>query len=112
MEIPSSHSGIVNEMKVALCDKLRQGSPILLLDVAEVAGAATQEIMPKQAVAPVQPAYTAINTVANLVAIELRQASPSVRKFARELGVSLNEVKCTGPKGRITDADGMVMTNS
>ncbi len=35
----------------------------------------------------------------------LPHASPSVRKFARELGVPLGEIKGTGPKGRITQDD-------
>ncbi|RZI93266.1 MAG: dihydrolipoamide acetyltransferase, partial [Variovorax sp.] len=35
----------------------------------------------------------------------LPHASPSVRKFARELGVPLEEVKGTGPKNRITEQD-------
>ena len=35
----------------------------------------------------------------------LPHASPSVRKFARELGVPLNEVKGSGPKGRISQED-------
>ena len=110
MEIPSSHSGIVNEMKVALGDKLRQGSLILLLDVAEVTVAAEVaevaevavevivDSMPKQAVAPVQLASTAINPIADQMTVDLPHASPSVRKFARELGIPLNEVKGTGPK--------------
>ena len=42
----------------------------------------------------------------------LPHASPSVRKFARELGVPLNEVKGTGLKGRITDADVQSFTRS
>ncbi len=127
MEIPSSHSGIVNEMKVALGDKLRQGSLILLLDVAEVVEVAVAaevaevaevavevivDSMPKQAAAPVQPASTAINPIADQTAVDLPHASPSVRKFARELGVPLNEVKGTGPKGRITDADVQTFTRS
>ena len=37
--------------------------------------------------------------------VGLPHASPSVRKFARELGVPLAEVKGTGPKGRITQGD-------
>jgi pyruvate dehydrogenase E2 component (dihydrolipoamide acetyltransferase) len=36
---------------------------------------------------------------------DLPHASPSVRKFARELGVPLNEVKGSGPKGRISQED-------
>ena len=42
----------------------------------------------------------------------LPHASPSVRKFARELGVPLNEVKGSGLKGRITEADVQDFTRS
>ena len=38
--------------------------------------------------------------------------SPSVRKFARELGVPLNEVKGSGPKGRILESDVQAFTRS
>ena len=41
----------------------------------------------------------------NNIAGNLPHASPSVRKFARELGVSLTQVKGSGPKGRITQLD-------
>jgi pyruvate dehydrogenase E2 component (dihydrolipoamide acetyltransferase) len=46
------------------------------------------------------------------LALGLPHASPSVRKFARELGVPLNEVNGTGLKGRITDADVQAFTRS
>jgi pyruvate dehydrogenase E2 component (dihydrolipoamide acetyltransferase) len=42
---------------------------------------------------------------ANALSGDLPHASPSVRKFARELGVPLNEVKGSGPKGRISQED-------
>jgi pyruvate dehydrogenase E2 component (dihydrolipoamide acetyltransferase) len=42
----------------------------------------------------------------------LPHASPSVRKFARELGVPLEEVKGSGPKGRITEDDVQAFTRS
>jgi pyruvate dehydrogenase E2 component (dihydrolipoamide acetyltransferase) len=42
----------------------------------------------------------------------LAHASPSVRKFARELGVPLEEVKGTGPKGRITQEDVQAFTKA
>jgi pyruvate dehydrogenase E2 component (dihydrolipoamide acetyltransferase) len=44
--------------------------------------------------------------------IGLPHASPTVRKLARELGVPLNEVQGTGPKGRITDTDIQAFTRS
>jgi len=46
------------------------------------------------------------------VAFTAAHASPSVRKFARELGVPLEEVKGTGPKGRITQDDVQAFTKS
>jgi pyruvate dehydrogenase E2 component (dihydrolipoamide acetyltransferase) len=46
------------------------------------------------------------------LALNLPHASPSVRKFARELGVPLGEVKGSGNKGRITEADVQVFTRA
>uniref|UniRef100_UPI0038F60530 E3 binding domain-containing protein n=1 Tax=Streptomyces galilaeus TaxID=33899 RepID=UPI0038F60530 len=43
---------------------------------------------------------------------KLPHASPSVRKFARELGVPLDEVKGSGNKGRITADDIQAFTKS
>ncbi|WP_296447592.1 biotin/lipoyl-containing protein, partial [Rhodoferax sp. UBA5149] len=67
MEIPSSHAGVVKELRVALGDKVKEGSLVLMLDVAEVAGvpasaAPASEI--KQAVDPVVNASPATNSVA------------------------------------------------
>src|ERR1035437_348720 len=41
MEIPSSHAGVVKQLKVALGDKVKEGSPVLMLEVADAAGAPT-----------------------------------------------------------------------
>ena len=127
MEIPCSHAGVVKELKVALGDKVKEGSLVLLL---EVAGGATLSAAPvseqKQAVAPVSQAQEAIDSVAivapaatgvaphepTALALNLPHASPSVRKFARELGVPLAELKGSGPKGRITEADVQSFTRS
>jgi dihydrolipoamide dehydrogenase len=61
MEIPSSHSGVVKELKIQLGDKVKQGSVVLTL---EVAGAAAPVSEAKQAVAPVAAASAAISTAA------------------------------------------------
>ena len=137
MEIPSSHAGVVKELKVALGDKVKQGSIIVVL---ETAGAESE---PKPAPAQAQQAQAAIKTevaapapapaavaapaaapvaapaqaaVAHnpsaTPALGLPHASPSVRKFARELGVPLAEVKGSGPKGRITQADVQAFTQA
>src|SRR5664279_3773247 len=70
MEIPSSHAGVVKELRVALGDKVAEGSLVLMLEVADAAGetAAPAAVAPSsesnQALAPVVPAQAAINSVA------------------------------------------------
>jgi dihydrolipoamide dehydrogenase len=63
MEIPSSHAGVVKELKIQLGDKVKQGSVVLTLDAAGAA-ASVPISEQKQATAPVAPAQEAINTVA------------------------------------------------
>ena len=65
MEIPSSHAGVVKELKVKLGDKVKQGSVVLVLDAAGAAApAAAPGSESKQAPAPFEPAQAAINLVA------------------------------------------------
>ena len=135
MEIPSSHAGLVKELRVQVGDKVKQGSVVLVLDAA---GAPARESEQKTAPAPVEQAPAAIKTEAPAVVAApaaatpapvvaaaavaepahqpgtptggLPHASPSVRKFARELGVPLAEVQGTGPKGRISHEDVQAFT--
>ena len=58
MEIPSSHAGVVKELKIALGDKVSEGSVLLVLDAADAV--IPQEFKPNQAIAPVDRAYEAI----------------------------------------------------
>jgi pyruvate dehydrogenase E2 component (dihydrolipoamide acetyltransferase) len=115
MEIPSSHAGVVREVKVKLGDKVKQGSLIAVLQGA--AGAVPAPAAPAAApaaAASAKPAQAAAAAPAGqaLPAHEptsakgtLPHASPSIRRLARELGVPLAEVKGSGPKGRITQED-------
>jgi pyruvate dehydrogenase E2 component (dihydrolipoamide acetyltransferase) len=121
MEIPSPAAGVVKELRVKAGDKVSKGSLILLLDAAAGAPAAPP---PKKSPEPVAavPAPTPVRAApaAPVVPIgraapspadparlpgSVPHASPSVRKFARELGVDLMKVRGSGPKGRITQAD-------
>jgi pyruvate dehydrogenase E2 component (dihydrolipoamide acetyltransferase) len=77
-------------------------APVLAVPVAAAASV--------PAVATVAAAVAAHNPGA--LTVGLPHASPSVRKFARELGVPLNEVKGSGLKGRITDSDVQSFTRS
>jgi pyruvate dehydrogenase E2 component (dihydrolipoamide acetyltransferase) len=121
MEIPSSHGGVVKELRVKLDDKVKQGSIVLVLEAEADAQAAAAPASAPAASAPAAPAAVA-SAPATPVAVvaaatpaqalpahepaavsgQLPHASPSVRKSAREIGVPLTEVKGSGPKGRIT----------
>lgn len=112
MEIPSSHAGVVKELKIKLGDRVSEGSVVLMLEAVEAVEAvpaasapapAVETPKPAPAPAPAVPALPASPTNPNPA--KLPHASPSVRKFARELGVPLTEVKGTGHKGRITQED-------
>lgn len=114
MEIPSSHAGVVKEVKVKVGDTVNQGSPVVVLEGAGAAAAAAAPspaaAAPAALAAPSAPAAAA--PAAAMPAHDptaakgaLPHASPSIRRFARELGVPLAEVKGSGPKGRITQAD-------
>ena len=112
MEIPSSHGGVVKTVLVKVGDKVNMGSPLVVLEGSAGAAAPAQ-----QAAAPAPAAAPAAPTPSTAVAAPmpshepsaskgaLPHASPSIRKFARELGVPLTEIKGSGPKGRITQTD-------
>jgi len=110
MEIPSSHAGTVAQLLVKVGDKVKKGSPIAVLQgVAGAAPVAAAAAAPAAAAsAPVAAAPAAAMPAHQPTAAAssaLPHASPSIRRFARELGVPLAEVKGSGPKGRITQAD-------
>ncbi|HYN11655.1 MAG TPA: dihydrolipoyllysine-residue acetyltransferase, partial [Burkholderiales bacterium] len=109
MEIPSPSSGVVKELKIKVGDKVAKGAPILVLVSAGDAAKAAPAEAPKPApVAPAPSPAVATKPVSQEAAPQTGEkphASPSVRKFARELGVDLTRVKGSGPKGRILHAD-------
>ncbi|MGM9513648.1 dihydrolipoyllysine-residue acetyltransferase [Roseateles sp. DB2] len=111
MEIPSSHAGVIQELKVKLGDKVAKGT--LLAVVQTVAGAApAASATAPAAAAPAAAPASASASAPTLPAHEptaakgrLPHASPTIRKLARELGVPLGEVKGSGPKGRVLESD-------
>jgi pyruvate dehydrogenase E2 component (dihydrolipoamide acetyltransferase) len=119
MEIPSSAAGVVQALRVKIGDKVSQGTPVVLLSGASGAAApsaASSVAAPaaSSSATPELPKTTAFATEmgARPPPIDLGptpgakpHASPSVRKFARELGVDLTHVRGSGPKGRITTED-------
>ncbi|WP_035821597.1 dihydrolipoyllysine-residue acetyltransferase [Janthinobacterium sp. RA13] len=119
MEIPSSHAGIVKELKVKVGDKVAKGSLVLVVEttggaaapVAAPAAAPAQAAAAPAAAIASAPVPAAASAAAPAPAAapaangKLAHASPSIRKFARELGVDLSRVGGSGPKGRITQED-------
>ncbi len=124
MDIPAPAAGVVKALKVKVGDKVSQGTLVLTLE----AGAAQPATTPPQqpAATATQPAATktaapqpaapraapapAPSPTASLEPIDdakakLAHASPSVRRFARELGVELSRVTGSGPKNRILRED-------
>jgi pyruvate dehydrogenase E2 component (dihydrolipoamide acetyltransferase) len=132
MDVPSPVAGRITEVKLKQGDKVSEGSLILRLEPAEAPAAAsapTPEETPaaKPAAAPAAAAPAAavpaaatraaaapvaasaaaprIDAVIDETAFSKAYASPSVRKFARELGADLGRIQGTGAKGRITQED-------
>jgi pyruvate dehydrogenase E2 component (dihydrolipoamide acetyltransferase) len=138
MEVPSTHAGVVKEVKVKLGDKVSMGAIVLVLEETAAANAAfappTQaagdggaapkqappqtpaparlsEAMPPKAAPVLVPSAPAPQGSSEPIPGNVH-ASPSIRAFARELGVDLTKVKGTAQKGRITkeDVQGFVKT--
>ena len=117
MEIPSPSAGVVKELKIKLGDKVSKGSPILVLSASSRAAApapssATAAPSPAPSKAAAGAPAAAPAPAPRPVPREPQEetgakphASPSVRKFARELGVELAQVQGSGPKGRILHSD-------
>ena len=119
MEIPSSQAGVVKELKVKVGDKVNIGD---LLRCSKASAAARRRAScgaghragacrrarprSRRQRLPARPRPPRRGTARARPDVaprgKLPHASPSVRKFARELGVPLDEVKGSGPKGRIT----------
>ena len=123
MEIPSPFAGTVKEIKVNLGDKVSEGNLLITIEASEGAAAeaapAEPEAAAPEAAAPAAPAPTpAPATQApatrpsptasiriNEEGFSKAHASPSVRKFARELGADLSQMSGSGNKGRILKED-------
>nr|WP_315428231.1 dihydrolipoyllysine-residue acetyltransferase [uncultured Albidiferax sp.] len=127
MEIPSSSAGVLKELKVKLGDTVNIGDLLAIVEgvgapaaaapaPAPVAAAAASPVPAAAAAPAAAPVEAAAAPAAHNPTVApsgaLPHASPSVRKFARELGVPLDEVKGTGRKGRITDSDVQSFTKS
>jgi pyruvate dehydrogenase E2 component (dihydrolipoamide acetyltransferase) len=140
VEVPSSVSGIVKEVKVKEGEKIKVGQVIFTLEGGAPAQAETQRVrnapvehvsgqhgarlafqaairaegkteeqaLPPDQPQPLAPVFSMPVQLGKVAGTENRQpipAAPHVRRFAREVGVDIYEVKGTGPGGRISEDD-------
>jgi pyruvate dehydrogenase E2 component (dihydrolipoamide acetyltransferase) len=114
MDVPAPFDGVVKEVKVKVGDKVSEGALILTLEasgtVAASAPSPAAAPAPTAAAAPAAQSAPAPSVAAQTVTAPAStsasaHASPSIRRFARELGVNLPQVRGSGEKGRVTKDD-------
>jgi pyruvate dehydrogenase E2 component (dihydrolipoamide acetyltransferase) len=135
MDVPSPLAGVVKEIKVKAGDKVSQGTLIALVETSEetaaksitpasAANAVSADVgraapamagiarPTEETVAPAIQAHSPDETTSQVTGYDkgkaregLVHASPAIRRFARELGVDLAQVKGGGAKGRVTKDD-------
>ena len=113
MDVPAPFAGVVKEMKIKAGDKVSEGDLIALVEGGAAvkaepapqtaAPAASAPVAAKPAPAPAPVA--AMTSPAPAASGGSAHASPSIRRFARELGVNLTQVGGSGEKGRVTKDD-------
>ncbi len=131
MEIPADKAGVITEIKLSLGDMISEGSAIVVVEAIEVsaetsapqsiesttsntaegvtdADASSSQATPQPQATPIvatPPAKASPTAVIDEVSFSKAYASPSVRRFARELGVDLGAIAGSGRKQRILKDD-------
>jgi pyruvate dehydrogenase E2 component (dihydrolipoamide acetyltransferase) len=126
MDVPATAAGVVKAVALKKGDRVSKGSVIAQVEAGEAAGKEKQPAAAQPSPPPAQPAPKAeapapaasapspapsrqpqVSAAPVALSADFSQvhASPSIRKFARELGVDLPAVKGSGPKGRVTADD-------
>jgi pyruvate dehydrogenase E2 component (dihydrolipoamide acetyltransferase) len=131
MDVPSTLAGVVKRVAIKKGDRVSKGAVVIEVDAA--ASAAPEkaknpspppsplrgEGVKKESAATIAPPITSppagevarsaalpvTNHESRITSFSSSHASPSVRKFARELGADLSRVKGSGAKNRITHED-------
>jgi len=118
MEIPSSHAGVVTELKIELGNMIEEGAVIVVVEASEdVAETVTVAAIPVAVetskvvdvatlkAASIPTAKPSPTASIDAVSFSTAYASPSIRRFARELGVDLGAITGSGRKQRIVKQD-------
>jgi pyruvate dehydrogenase E2 component (dihydrolipoamide acetyltransferase) len=117
MDVPSTVAGVVKEVLVQVGSKVSEGALLIKVETsAATAAPAPQAAAPAPVAAPAAASVAAAPAATAPASLPAAQpqtlalgakvhASPSVRAYARELGVDLSKVVASGPKGRILRED-------
>ena len=108
VEIPSNFDGKIKTLKIKVGDKVSEGDMILILEnksqtIEKVKKESIKEKEFKK-IQEIKPEIQQTETNQNNVT-DISSASPKVRKFARELGVDIKQVKGSERKGRVVESD-------
>ena len=113
MEIPAEVNGTVTEIVVAAGDEVKTGQLLIKIEISDSTDSVVEEPVlteeTKQIITPTDeeksPKVTLSPVIEDTGSTDNIFASPGVRRLARELGISLQIIKGSGPKGRITKDD-------
>jgi pyruvate dehydrogenase E2 component (dihydrolipoamide acetyltransferase) len=112
VEIPASFDGKIKSVKIKVGDKVSQGDLILTVEESGEEEKNTEQKNKKKVELVTDQnqveKVVKVNPTQNLIKkdnSELSSASPKVRKFARELGVNINEIAGSERQGRVVEGD-------
>ncbi len=120
IEVPSEVSGTVKEIKAREGESVKIGDVVLIIETKETTGTGKQpetqpseetktiqEPPPKEEPAVSEESKQTPPPVPKRAGMpdKIAPAAPSVRRFAREIGIDINQVRGTGPGGRISVDD-------
>ena len=108
VEIPSNFEGKVKSLIIKVGDKVSEGNSILILENKTTNSEASKPEpkieIPSKGIEPSKPQMDQIRLSSSNVT-DILPASPKARKFARELGVDINQVKGSEKDGRVVEYD-------
>ena len=115
VEIPSNFDGKIKNLKIKVGDKVSEGDVILILEKSiESKEKVKKKLVIEKEIKKIQetkPEVQKTSSVQNKV-FNISSASPKVRKFARELGVDINQVTGSERKGRVVESDVKLFVSS
>ena len=107
VEIPASYEGLVKSINIKVGDKVSEGDLILILENTSKIKENVEKPQTKKEFKKIKVIKPEIEQILknNNSVTDILPASPKVRKFARELGVDINQVEGSEKGGRVIEDD-------